>query len=137
MDSGGPLVQADGSERTPLRIAFERFSNTLSSKERTIFTDASLNDVLLKVREIDERHTASSKLRCTNQRLEQFLKFLQRYSKAVDCMVQIQPNPSALIWGLLRMGLEVRNISERIENDSHCDLRPPDPSRNTSRGSLP
>jgi hypothetical protein len=103
----GILSQRDENDQTPLWRAFERFRSTLDAEERAAFTSVTLGEVLVNVRDLDRVHAASSKSRCAARRLEPFFHFLDRYGRALDSMVQVYPYPSALIWGMVRVILEV------------------------------
>jgi hypothetical protein len=52
-------------------------------------------------------HAMSSKSRRLARRLEPSFRFLDRYARALDSIAQVHPNPSALIWGIVRVILEV------------------------------
>jgi hypothetical protein len=103
----GVNSQPDEDNSTPLEKAFERFSQTLEAGERVSFAYATLEDVLVNVRSLDQLHHTSSKSRILSSRIEPLLHFLDRYARAIDSMVQIHPCPSALIWGIVRIILEV------------------------------
>lgn len=105
---GHPTVP-DGDRQSPLIRAFERFCSTVSHAEKAAFSDLTLNDVFARLEHLDRVHFSSSKVRRLIARLEPFLYFLDRHAKALDSMVQVYPNPSALIWGSLRIILEVRH----------------------------
>ena len=105
---GHPTVPG-GDPQSPLFRAFERFCSTVSQAEKAAFSGLTLNDVFARLEHLDRVHFSSSKLRRLIARLEPFLYFLDRHARALDSMVQVYPNPSALIWGLLRVILEVRH----------------------------
>lgn len=97
-----------GDPMSPLSKAFERFCSTFGQAEKAAFRDLSLNDIFARVEHLDRLHFPSSKVRRLVARLEPFLQFLDRHAKALDSMVQVYPNPSALIWGTFKVILEVR-----------------------------
>jgi hypothetical protein len=101
------LFQCDEDNRDPLGTAFEQFKRTLDGMEKVALTDVTLKDVLVNVHDLDRQHATSSKTRNLIRRLEPFLSFLDRHAKALDSIAQVRPNPSALIWGLVRVLLEV------------------------------
>jgi hypothetical protein len=103
----GILSQRDEHDQTPLWRAFEQFRSTLDDGERAAFTSVTLREVLVNVRDLDRVHTASSKSRCVARRLETFFRLLDRYGRALDSIAQVYPYPSALIWGIVRVILEV------------------------------
>lgn len=98
----------DGNEQHPLCRAFRRFHQELDPKERSEYISVSLLDILVHVRDLDASLASSSKSRSLISRLDPFLRFLDRHAKALDSMVQVYPNPSALIWGVVRVILDVR-----------------------------
>ena len=105
----GHLTASGGDPQSPLSKAFERFCSTFGQAEKASFSDLTLNDVFARLEHLDRVHFSSSKVRRLIARLEPFLYFLDRHAKALDSMVQVYPNPSALIWGSLRVILEVRH----------------------------
>ena len=101
------MPQRDGHEQTPLCRAFERFYHELDPKEKDSFANVTLKDVLVNVRDSDVAHASSSTSRSLARRIDPFLRFLDRHAKALDSIVQVNPNPSALIWGIVGVILEV------------------------------
>jgi hypothetical protein len=102
------LSNKDEQNKTPLWRAFERFKSTLDEGDISCFNQTTLTEVLCQVRDLDRKHIASSTTRQISSRLEPFFHFLDRYGRALDCLAQVQPKPSAIIWGILRIILEVR-----------------------------
>lgn len=78
---------------------------------------ASMEDVLHEVQNLETQHLSKSRFRRLTRRMEPLIDFLIRYSPAVDMMVQYEVAPSALIWGVLKVLLEVRHL---FQND-HAD----------------
>ena len=97
----------DDDDGSPLSRAFRRFCQDIDQKEKTAFSNATILDVLVKVRELDASHASSSTSRSIARRIDPFLRFLDRYARALDMMAQFHPSPSALIWGIMRVILEV------------------------------
>lgn len=84
-------------------------------------TGASLQDVLDSVLKIEQNRRARRKFgthEAIRTRLSSLLTFVNRYATAVDCLVQTSSggfmNPAALVWGLLRILLEVRKTFPRL-----------------------
>lgn len=100
-------LQQNESERSPLCRAFALFSQSIDPKEKAEFANITILDVLVNVRDLDASHASSSTSRSLARRIDPFLCFLDRHARALDSMVQVYPNPSALIWGMLRVVLEV------------------------------
>ena len=101
------MPQREEDEQTPLCRAFERFSQGIDPKEKDSFPGVTLRNVLANVRDLDRAHASSSTSRSLARRIDPFLRFLDRHAKALDSMVQAYPNPSALIWGIVKVMLEV------------------------------
>lgn len=118
--SQGILSQQDELEQTPLWRAFERFKSTLDVRERATFTSVTLREVLVNVKDLDRMHAASSKSRFVARRLETFFNILDRYGRALDSMAQAYPYPSALIWGMVRVILEVILLELGGARNSMC-----------------
>ncbi|KAG8528973.1 uncharacterized protein KY384_006662 [Bacidia gigantensis] len=106
--AGHPTVSS-ADPQSPLSIAFERFCSTFGPAEKVSFNDLTLSDVIARLQHLERLQYSSSKVRRLIARLEPFLYFVDRHAKALDSMVQVDPNPSALIWGFLRVILEVRH----------------------------
>ena len=79
----------------------------LDSTEKNTFSGSTFEETVVHIKDLDQLHNSSSKLRRLSSRIQPFLHFLDRHARALDSMVQVYPNPSALIWGMLRMILEV------------------------------
>lgn len=116
----GILSERDGNDQSPLWKAFQRFRATLDAEERATFTSDTLGEVLINVRKLDQIHAASSRTRFVTRRLEPFFRFLDRYGRALDSMVQVYPYPSALIWGVVRVIFEVKLLLLGFERNSMC-----------------
>jgi hypothetical protein len=77
-------------------------------------TDVSLQDVLETIVSVEKSRRAKGWLGSggsSHDRLKYLLAFVERYSKAIDCLVQTSTgsfmNPATMIWGLLRIVMEV------------------------------
>ena len=105
----GHSLISGGDPLSPLSRAYEKFHSTFGEAEKASFTDLTFNDVFATLEHLDQVHFSMSKTRRLFARLKPFLSFLDRHSKALDSMVQAHPNPSALVWGFLRVILEVRH----------------------------
>jgi hypothetical protein len=116
----GILSQRDENDQTPLWRAFERFIRTLDTEEKAAFTSVTLREVLVNARDLDRVHAVSSKSRCLARRLEPLFHFLDRYARALDSIVQVHPSPSALIWGIVRVILEVTLLGLDSVRNSMC-----------------
>jgi hypothetical protein len=90
-----------------LREAFQKFRNSLDDGEKMDFTRATASDVLERVRLMDEEHRRSSTSRRAVDAIYPLVQFLDRNSRAVDCLIQVQPLPSAIIWAMCRILIEV------------------------------
>jgi hypothetical protein len=82
---------------------------TTESETQTSET-ASLQDVLRALNKAELRYASLCKPGSFTKRLEPLLNFLERYSKAVDVVVQGTLNPVAVAWGVIRILIEVTGI---------------------------
>lgn len=89
------LSNNDEQYKPPLWRDFEKFKNTLDEGEILHFTENPLTEVLYQVRDLERKHIASSTTRRISSRLEPLIHFLDRYGKALGCLAQVQPKPSA------------------------------------------
>lgn len=110
------LSEHDKQYGTPLWRAFERFKSTLDEQEISRFTEITLKEVLFHVRGLDRKHYISSATRSISSRFEPLIQFLDRHGRALDCMTQNQPSPSAIVWGILRVIIEVRVSASTLES---------------------
>lgn len=67
----------------------------------------SAEDVDEIVRPLKERYASSRSFRCISSSYP-FLEHLRSFSTVIDVCVQTNPNPGALIWGCVKLVLEVR-----------------------------
>ena len=84
-----------------------QYIGTLPDDEKSRFSFTTVEDILANARALEKQQAIFSRTRRISSRMEPVVKFLQRYARAVDIMVQFDVNPSALAWGCLRFLLEV------------------------------
>src|SRR2546423_1315186 len=87
--------------------SFQKFRNSLHDGEKMDFSRATASDVLERVRVMDEGHRRSSTSRRAVDAIYPLVQFLDRNSRAVDCLIQVQPLSSAIIWAMCRILIEV------------------------------
>jgi transcriptional regulator of met regulon len=82
--------------------------------------DVSLQDVLETIVSVERSRRAKGWLGSggsSHDRLRYLLAFIERYSKAIDCLVQTSTgsfmNPATMIWGLLRIVMEIASAATR------------------------
>ena len=83
-----------------------QFSDTLERERRMEMEHASLQEVLLAVKQAEQKRCS----RNVAKRLGPLIDFIDRYAKAVDVIVQGTVSPVTLAWGLLRSLIEVSSI---------------------------
>ncbi|KAK8112574.1 hypothetical protein PG984_013100 [Apiospora sp. TS-2023a] len=72
---------------------------------------STMNQVMDFILDMDAHHASRNRCRNVASRIEPLVKFIERYSKAIDSLVQCTDgsvlSPIALIWGGLRVVLEI------------------------------
>lgn len=91
----------------PFDTALRRYIKDLDGQEKEDFQHTTMHDVWTEVRSLETRHFSLSRTRCMSRCIEPLVEFVARYANAIDTMVQYDVSPSALIWGTLKMVLEV------------------------------
>ena len=117
-----PSILQDEDAGSPLSKAFRRFSQDFDQNEKRAFANVTILDVLVNVRELDASHASSSWSRSLARRIDPFLCFLERHAKALDLMSQFHPSPSSLIWGIMRVLLEVCHSAKFVSLAKKIDL---------------
>jgi hypothetical protein len=89
--------------------AKSKFLSSLSTQEAaTLGTPHTAEDVLTEVRNAEENHRKKSTTRRYTKKIEPFLKGVEQYGKAIDVFVNVYPEVLSLIWGSVRLTLQVR-----------------------------
>ncbi|KAI1877911.1 uncharacterized protein JN550_000093 [Neoarthrinium moseri] len=105
------VIQTQVLPSTSFHLALENYSRSQDKNNVLGFRECSLQDVLDEITQVESLHEEKwvSKYRIRS-RLNHLISFVDRYAKAVDCLVQTANgsgvNPAAFIWGLLRVLLE-------------------------------
>ncbi|KAI1866917.1 hypothetical protein JX265_007493 [Neoarthrinium moseri] len=105
------IIQTQVLPSTSFQLALENYSRSQDKNNVLGFRECSLQDVLDEITQVESLHEEKwvSKYRIRS-RLNHLISFVDRYAKAVDCLVQTANgsgvNPAAFIWGLLRVFLE-------------------------------
>ncbi|OAL21718.1 hypothetical protein AYO22_07660 [Fonsecaea multimorphosa] len=100
-------------ELQPLQVSFERFRATLDPDEQEKFQHTTFQDVISEVESLEKKQAASSHTVKIKSRIQPLLSFLDRYGRALDSLTQAKPIPFSLVWGLVRILLEVASSHSR------------------------
>jgi hypothetical protein len=79
-----------------------------------------IEDVWKEVRALERQHFASSRYRRIGRTMEPVIDFFEKFSSALDTMVQYGASPVVLVWGSLKAVLVVY---------IHCNISPLHPAR--------
>lgn len=96
-----------------LQLALDEYSKNYGPADSHELHQASLKEVIDDLLRVESKQIESEKLENGNlkSRLMGLITFVDRYAAAIDCLVQTCSgslvNPAALIWGLLRVLIEV------------------------------
>jgi hypothetical protein len=84
----------------------EATSSTIQVAQREIYNFSNIQGVLQEIHVLSQ---ASSSVRASRILgiITPFISFIDRYSLAIDTFCQFNPAPSSLIWGSLRVILQV------------------------------
>lgn len=106
-------IKHSPSFKAALEEYHQRFAT--HNGDTTSLPKTCMRDVLDTISSVEESIKAKSKSRAASgvhTRLKSLLDFINRYSLAIDCLVQGVSgdpiSPASLVWGLLRIVLEVR-----------------------------
>jgi hypothetical protein len=91
---------------SPSHNALQRYVQELQLTKKD-FSQSSVDDVLVEIQNLEERHSAKSKFRRFGRRIDPLITFLSRYGPVIDTLVQFDTSPSALVWGAVKVLLEV------------------------------
>lgn len=94
----------------PMGRAFFRYEASLSDEERRNYrrTATTAEDLEREVIMLQTKHKKLSKTLRIATCIEPLVSFLQRHSDSVDTFVQANPFPAALVWGSIKVLLNVR-----------------------------
>ena len=99
--------------------SLQRYIETLGDDERQEYRHWSISDITSEIQALRDSRIFRGRTRRFIHALEPLVHFLSRYAKAVDILVQYNANPSALIWGSLRV---VIVVSSRLISKSSAHL---------------
>jgi hypothetical protein len=91
--------------------AVREYLTTLAESEKKDFTFATVEEVLENARALEKEQGSSSRSRRVFTCIEPVVKFLQRYARVIDTIIQYDVQPSALAWGCLRFLLTVSYLN--------------------------
>jgi len=122
----GNEVQGDELRGALLQESFYKFRSSLQDCDKIDVVGETATEVLERVRLVDEDHRRSSTCRRAVEAFYPLVQFLDRHSRAVDCLTQVQPLPSAIIWAVCRILLEVsiNDVSTSLMNEYNEMLSP-------------
>jgi hypothetical protein len=114
----GPSPQA----RLTLQNAFERFEGTVTSNDKRLFNNTTLQDVRHEADNIERQFRARRTLRHM-ARLEPLLRGMEHYSKVVEVLCNGTPYLS-WIWAPIKLMLMVSHLllvmAYLIKQVAHC-----------------
>ncbi|KAK6333311.1 hypothetical protein TWF718_011128 [Orbilia javanica] len=93
----------------PMGRAFFQYEASLSPKERQFYrrTATTAEDLELEVAMLQTSHKKLSKTLKIATCIEPLVSFLKRHSDSVDTFVQANPFPAALVWGSIKVLLNL------------------------------
>lgn len=97
------------------QVALDEYVEKYGSVESFELQQASLKQVIDELLRVEKNQITSKKASNGNlkSRLIGLITFVDRYAAAMDCLIQTCSgsvvNPAALIWGLIRILIEVWN----------------------------
>lgn len=102
------------SQSTSLQLAIETYCTKYGAAGWSISRQCSLQELFEDVARLEQERKGSRIAGGSNirTRVIGLITFVERYAPAIDCLVQTGSgsviNPAALVWGLVRVLLEVR-----------------------------
>ena len=87
-------------------MAYDKAFKQLKFHERRGIQGTSIEDVWKQARDIQETQSKSKTLR-NMQRIEHYVKGLERYAGVIEIFVQVKPDLLALIWGPIKLVLRI------------------------------
>jgi hypothetical protein len=111
-----PLPESQVHHSLSFKVALDAFVGQDGEEDISQYQCSTLQDVVAAIAKAEhEQHSVRLNLKI-GARLMPILNFVDRYAKAVDVLVQTTSgsliNPAALVWGLLRVLLEVRKCGK-------------------------
>jgi hypothetical protein len=107
----------EGRKLDPWVLARDRFLEELSDPERTLFREATLENLYYNTSNL-ERDDRNSKSRTVIHKLQPLVEKIEDYGKAMDAYANVAPTYLAPIWGSIRVLLVISraygNFYDRI-----------------------
>ncbi|KAK6349035.1 hypothetical protein TWF730_009795 [Orbilia blumenaviensis] len=96
----------------PMGRAFYQYAKSLSDKDLKRYQTAgatcpTAEDLTREVFQLQTRHKKLSKTLKVSTCIEPLVSFLKRHSSSVDTFVQANPFPAALVWGTIKVLLDL------------------------------
>ena len=80
----------------------------ISNDERSYLEKTTKEDIIQDLRAADEAYRKSSMARSASKRMSPMVDCILQYANALDVMSNANPLPVSLIWGSMRIVLQVR-----------------------------
>lgn len=133
------------STTDPWSLALSRYIEDLNEEEKSVFANASLENLFYSTSVAQREHQETSKSRALSARLEPFVTAIDQYSVALDIYSNSSPLVMSPIWGSIRVLLHVESTFLFLWRLPRCwingfthitDIRLPRDSKSISRNSL-
>ena len=98
---------------TAFQTALQRHLDTWASDVRSFTSGATPDDVLREVEKYEKANRDTSSRRYI-RRFSVLIQSFEGFFSAVDTFVSCNPQTAALIWGGLRLVIQVRELAQRI-----------------------
>jgi hypothetical protein len=97
----------------PWTIACNRYQEDLSEEEKSVFNQASPENLLYSASALQKRHMMDSKTRFATKKMKPFVDAIEEHGKALDVLSNLYPMFLAPIWGGLRVLLQIAREYEK------------------------
>jgi hypothetical protein len=105
LDDSGFAVAMSGREESritgPWQVARSRYLAKLDDEERTVFNEATIENLYYDTSNTDKADKVNSKTRKITNAIQPLVHRIEEYGKAMDAYANIAPNFLAPIWGSL------------------------------------
>jgi len=101
----------------PWETAKRRFLDGLAPEQRTLFTEAKLDNLFYTANATYHQHAEDSKLRKIQQKLQPLISSVEEYGRAIDVFAQMSTLVLSPIWGCIRVAL---HVSLQYHSENFC-----------------
>jgi len=98
----------------PWEIAKTRFFKGLDENERTLFNEATIENLYYGASNVEREDQKESRTRTILRNLQPLLSAVEDYGKALDAYANIAPTYLAPIWGSIRVVLAIASSFGRF-----------------------